>query len=121
MMEFLEVATGVILAGEVLVALWLSWANWREVQFLRRVRPLLPSDEDLPLFDALDGRAKYITVVSLYLIVLTALGAAGITLADYFPPIRALTAGLLIGLLAGPKIIGTALRRRVRAAQAASE
>lgn len=112
-MEWLETVTNVIVALEVAAGLVIAWLNQREVRFLEdRVKPLLADDEDLPLFDALTGRAKYVTFVAIYLLALTALGAFIGPLSDHFPPMRAINGALFLGLLAGPRVIGGALRRR---------
>ena len=112
-MDVLVVITNVAIGIEVAVAVVLTVLNFREVRFLdKRVRPLLDDGEDLPLFDALNSRAKYVTAVAAYLIIVTALGAAGIRLTELFPPLRAVNGALLLGLIAGPRWIGSALRQR---------
>lgn len=98
------------IAAEVVIALVLVWLDYREARFLNGLRPL-KGDEWLPLFDALDGRATYVTLVGAYLLLLTAFGAAGYQIADVFPPIRAINGALLLGLLAGPLVVGRAMRK----------
>ncbi|HYI67151.1 MAG TPA: hypothetical protein VEW95_09525 [Candidatus Limnocylindrales bacterium] len=111
--NWVEVGTNVAIGLEVLAAMVLVWFNFRESRFLEdKVRPLLHVDEDLPLFDALAARAKYVTAVGIYLIVLTGLGQAGYSVAEVFPPIRAINGLLFLGLIAGPWIIGRALRNQ---------
>lgn len=113
-MEWLASLTGVAIALEVVAALVISWLNIRETRYLRHeLRPLLLEREDLPLLDALTERARWVTAIGWYLIIFTALGAAGIVIVDFFPPIRAINAGLLLYLIAGPRIVGMALRKTV--------
>ena len=112
-MDWVVVATNVVLGLEVIAAFVISWLNIRETRYLRdELRPLLLEREDLPLLDALTDRARNVTAIGWYLIIITALGAAGFVIADYFPPIRAINAALLLYLIAGPRIVGMALRRR---------
>lgn len=113
MREILETGTTIVVAIELLVAVWLAWRLWHESRFLERVEPLIPKDENLPLFDALLFSSRYTTAAVTYLLLLTALGVAGITVAEYFPPIRAISGAVLIGLLYRPLSTGRALRRRV--------
>lgn len=115
MSEWILIATNVVLGIEIIAALVLAFLNWREVDFLdERVKPRLRADEDLPLFHALSGRAKYTTFVGVYFIVLTGIGAIVGPLSEHFPPLRAISGALLLGLLAGPRTIGAALRKRER-------
>lgn len=115
-MEVVELATNVVVAIEVLAAIYLAWANVKEVRFLEdELRPRLGDEEDLPLFDALSGRAKYVAAVGFYLILLTAAGVLIGPLSDHFPPLRAINGALFLGLIAGPKVIGNALRARAKA------
>lgn len=111
-MDWVVTLTNIAIGIEILVAVWLTFENRRETRYLEReVKPLIRADEDLPLFDALLTRARNVTRVGWYLILLTALGAAGVMVASYFPPLRAINAALLLYLIAGPRIIGMALRR----------
>lgn len=108
------VVTNVIVAAEVAAAGVLAIINYREMRFLERLAPLRTADEDLPLYGALMFRARYITWVVVYFLAITALGALGVQLGELFPPIRAINGALLLGLMAGPRIVGDALRRRAR-------
>ena len=115
----LESATNVVVAVEIVVGLYIALTSRGEARFLeQQVKPLLRGETELPLFDSLLWVAKYVKAVAAWLIVLTVLGALlswldKPSLADLFPPIRAINLALLIGLLAVPKIIGRGLRRRV--------
>lgn len=111
MSDVLEALTGAVLLLEALAAVWIVWRNYREVRFMGRLRPLMPKGADLPLFDALAARALQITVIGVYLLILTILGAAGVSVADAFPPIRAINGGLFLVLLAGPTYVGREMRR----------
>jgi hypothetical protein len=111
--DIARLVTNGVIAVLLVVAVWVTWLNRRETRYLERdVKPLIRDDEDLPLFDVLLSRARNVTRIGWWLILLTALGAAGITVADYFPPLRAINAALLLYLIAGPRIIGMALRRQ---------
>lgn len=109
MIALLDALTNVALAVEALVAVVLVYRNAREVTFMRRIRPLMPAD--VPLFEALTTRAWQITLIGLYLLILTGLGAAGIRLAEVFPPIRAINGAVLLVLLSGPAYVGREMRR----------
>lgn len=113
-MEAIELATNIAIFVEVLVAIALVFLNYREVRFLRReVEPLVEAGEPAPLYEALSFRASYITFVCIWLLSLTGLAAAGLNLAELFPPLRAINGALVLGLLAGPIQTGYALRKRV--------
>lgn len=119
--EWVIAATNVGVAIIVIAAGWVTFLNRRETRYLEHdVKPLIRDDEDLPLFDVLLSRARNVTRIGWWLIVLTALGAAGIMVANYFPPLRVLNAALLLYLIAGPRIIGMALRRKSAAVKAAA-
>lgn len=114
-MDWVEAVTNVVVGIEIIAAVVLTFLNVREVRFLeQRVRPLLREGEELPIFDALAGRGRYVTFVAIVLIVETAIGALVGPLSEYFPPVRAINGGLLLGLLAGPRVYGAALRARAR-------
>jgi len=98
------------IAGVVLVA-----QSFREYRFLIGLKPYLPSDESLPLYQALVGRAVQITAIGIYLIILTAIGAvlAAVDLpplAQSFPLLRAINGFLFLVLLSGALQVGKALR-----------
>lgn len=112
----METLTNVLIGLEVVAALFLVAQNVREVRFFAKLRPLMPANEDLPLFDALNRRAQYVAFVGLYLLVVTALAALGIRLAEIFPPLRAINGALLVGLIAGPFVFGRAMRAKVKQA-----
>lgn len=115
MNEALSFVTAIVLVIEIAAAAVIAVLNVTEVRFLeRRVRPRLDANEELPLFDALSARARSITAIGIYLLVLTGIGAAGISLTTIFPPLRAINGALLLYLIAGPRIYGTALRQRAR-------
>jgi hypothetical protein len=109
-----EMITNVILGILVVITLGIVWQLDREGRFLDRLRAQVHG-EDLPILDALLVDAHYTTFITVYLIALTVIGAAGFTIAVAFPPIRAINALLLLGLLTGTLRIGRALRRRVEA------
>lgn len=114
-MDVLETATNVAVALEVVAALVLAFLNRREVRYLDELEPAALADAavagPLPLYHSLSFRAKYVTAVVLYLLVLTALGALGIVLSELFPPIRAINGLLLLGVLAEPLQTGRAIRK----------
>lgn len=101
----------VAVAAEVAAAVLITGFNVREILFLRRLRPLLPPDDDLPLYDALVMRAEFLAGIGLYLLVLTLLSALGFAIAAAFPLIRALNGLVFLGILAGPLYLGRAMRR----------
>ena len=114
-MDWVAVVTNVVIGLEILAAFVISYWNIRETRYLKEeLRPLLEDREDLPLLDALTSRASKVTMIGWYFIIITALGAAGFVIAEFFPPIRAVNAGLLLYLIAGPRIVGMALRREAR-------
>lgn len=94
----------VTLAGVVIIIL-----DAREVRFLTSLRAYLP-DEHLPLYEILVRRAQLMTTLGFYLLVLTMVGAVVGPLTQYFPPIRVINAVLFLWMLAGPVLIGRALR-----------
>lgn len=107
-----NIAVGVIAVAAVGVVI----LSFREFRFLGTLRPFLPSGF-WPLYEALLGRSIYVTGVGVWLLVLTAIGAVLNalelpTLAQTFPPLRAINALLLLGLLAGPLWLGRAMRRK---------
>lgn len=113
-----EELTAAAVLVELIVAAWLVWRNHREVRFMRSLRPLMPADADLPLFDALARRASQITNIGAYLLVLTmastVLAELGLpAIAEIFPPIRAINGALILVLLAGPTYVGREMRRMV--------
>jgi hypothetical protein len=110
--EFFEGLTVALLVIEAGVAVVLAFLNFREVRFLDTTRPLIPNIREIPLYDALAFRARYITFAAVWLITQTLLGAIGVMVADFFPPIRAVNGAILLGLLAGPRMVGDALRRK---------
>lgn len=115
MTEIVITVTNVILAIEIAAAAVVAILNVNETRFLeQRVRPLLNAHEELPLFNALSVRARSITAIGIYLLLLTAIGATGISLTTLFPPLRAINGALLLYLIAGPRIYGMALRQRAR-------
>lgn len=116
-MGWVETVTNVLFGLEMVAAVVLTYLNFREVRFLeQKVRPLLDEGEDLPLFDALTARGRYVTFVAIYFIALTAFGAFVGPISELFPPIRAINGAVLLGLLAGPRVYGAALREKAQVA-----
>lgn len=112
----IEGATNIAVAIIAVVAVWTTYRTVREYLFLRGLRPFLPLGEYLPLYESLVSRSAYVAVIGVYLLSLTVVGAVlsalGMpSLAEMFPPIRAINAALLLGLLAGPLLIGRAMRK----------
>jgi heme/copper-type cytochrome/quinol oxidase subunit 2 len=114
-MNALETPTNIIVAIEVLAAVVVTWLVYREVRFLAHLREKLGPNADPSLHGALQFSARYTVVVCIWLLALTAIGAAGVNLAAQFPPLRAINGALLLGLLAQPWIVGRALRAEVEA------
>lgn len=111
----IDVLVNVAVAIEAVAAVALVVLAFREFRFLGTLRPFLPKNEYLPLFGALINRAAVITGIGAYLLVLTVVGAvlAALelpSLAEVFPPIRAINGGLFLILLSGPIYYGRALR-----------
>lgn len=115
MLDGLEIATNVAIAVEIAIAVVLVYRNRREVRYLEELEPEVEADiavaGPLPLYHALSWRARYVTAVSVYLLVLTGLGAIGVVVADLFPPIRAINGALLLGILYEPEQVGAAIRK----------
>lgn len=121
MTDWVNAITNVIVLVEIVAAVVLAFINLREVRFLEgHVKPLLRDGEDLPLFHALNNRAKYVSFVGVYLLCLTGFGALFGPVSEFFPPIRAINGALLLGLIAGPRVVGQALRAKVNLPEAES-
>jgi hypothetical protein len=115
-MELLEIVTNLAVLTVVVIAAWVIRQARREQRFLESLKPLLPQNEYLPLFDALLSRAREVYLLGVYLVLLTAVGALLAaydkpSLAQAFPPIRAINAALFLVLLSGPLVLGRAMRR----------
>lgn len=105
------ITVAVVIEG--VTALVLTAFNVREVLFLRRLRPFLPPGDDLPLYDALVGRAIFLAASGLYLLTLTTITVLfAVNLAQAFPVLRVINGLLFLGLLSGPILLGRAMRRR---------
>jgi len=107
----IELIANILVGVEALLALVIIYLDLKEVRFLRRLQPYI--DRDLPLFAALTSRALFVSLVGIYLILLTVLGAMFGPLSESFPLLRPINGLLFIGLLAGPYYTGREMRKRV--------
>lgn len=112
----IDVLVNVAVGIEAVAAVVLVILAWREWRFLATLKPFLPKDEYLPLYGALVNRALIVSVIGVYLLVLTVIGAllaqmGAPPLAVTFPPLRAINGVLFLILLSGPLYIGRALRK----------
>jgi len=107
----IELIANILVGVEALLALVIIYLDLKEVRFLRRLQPYI--DRELPLFAALTSRALFVSLVGIYLILLTVLGAMFGPLSESFPLLRPINGLLFIGLLAGPYYTGREMRKRV--------
>lgn len=114
-MDALETLANVLVAIEIVAAVGVAALVYREVRFLAQLRKKLGPDADPSLHGALQLSARYTVAVCVWLLLLTAIGAAGVNLGELFPPIRAVNGALILGLLGQPWLVGRALRAEVEA------
>ena len=117
----IDLASTLLVVVEFVVALYIVAADVKEVRFLLALKPLIPTDEDLPLYSALTDRAIFLMAVGVYLLALTVVAAFGPQLAVIFPPIRVINGAIFLAILAGPRYLGHAMRRSPRIKKAIEE
>ena len=106
-MTFVQIAVGVL----TVIALMIMGASVREFFYLRHLRRQAPED-DLWLLDAIRVTSGYLTFVAVYFVTLTVVGAFWGNLSEFFPPLRILTAAVLLGVITLPVYLGREMRRR---------
>ena len=106
-MTFVQIAVGVL----TVIALLVMGASVREFFYLRHLRRQAP-DDDLWLLDAIRVTSGYLTFTAVYFVVLTVAATFWGNLSELFPPMRILTALVLLGVIGLPVYLGREMRRR---------
>ena len=107
MMTFVQIVVGFL----TVVALVVVGASIREFFYLRHLRRQAP-DDDLWLLDAIRVTSGYLTFTAIYFVVISVSAAFWMNLSEVFPPLRIITALVLLGVLALPVYLGREMRRR---------
>ena len=99
----------VLVALEVLAVIPLAILSLRTVKHLSEARPFAGQDDWL--LRAVTRIVYYLTAITLYLIVLTAIGLSGFRLTEEFPWMRPVNGLLFLGILGCAGYLGIEIRR----------
>ena len=106
-MTAVQIAVGIL----TVIALVVMVASVREFFYLRHLRRQAP-DDDLWLLDAIRVTSGYLTFTAIYFVILTVAATFWDNLSEVFPPLRIVSAVVLLGVLALPVYLGREMRRR---------